>query len=84
MRRPHAVKENRWALSSATSVAASASRAASRNCAGSGHMRRPHATPAPTPFQQFAALLSLLAYGVLAVAVVWGLLVLLLAMGGPK
>ena len=43
-------------------------------------MKRPHATPAPTPFQQFAALLGLLAYGVLAVVVVWGLLALLLAM----
>ena len=44
-------------------------------------MKRPHATPAPTPFQVVAALLGLLAYGVLAVVVVvWGLLALLLAM----
>ena len=43
-------------------------------------MRKPHAVPAPTPFQRAAALLGLLAYGVLAVVVVWGLLVLLLAM----
>ena len=43
-------------------------------------MKRPHATPAPTPFQRVAALLGLLAYGVLGVVVVWGLLALLLAM----
>ena len=34
----------------------------------------------PSPFQAVAALLGLLAAGVLGVAVVWGLLVLLLAM----
>src|SRR3990167_2616574 len=38
-------------------------------------MKRPHATLAPTPFQQFAALLGLLAYGVLGVVVMWALLV---------
>jgi len=46
-------------------------------------VKRPHATPAPTPFQQFAALLGLLAYGVLGVVVMWALLVLLLALGRP-